>query len=113
MKQNQIREIINKLNLKCDELKKEMLEFDFKEEIDIDLYVPDESFFSNPDDYKRYSYIHGKRDFLRSISETVLESTCFDDHGDLYDIKKMHPETYSYFLDGYSDGLTELNFLIK
>lgn len=108
MKLSKAKEVIEILNGKVEDIKKEQSKFDLKQYSLINNIQDDSSTYLNSDEYKQFCYLEGKADLIRQLSETILYDSCFEEHGDLACIKDTYKNNYQNFLDGFIDSFLEL-----
>lgn len=111
MKLNKAKEVIEILNTKVGEIKKEQSKFDLEQYSLINNIQDDPSKYLHSEEYKQFCYLEGKADLLRQLSETILYDSCFEEVGDLAYIKDTYKDNYQNFLNGFIDSFLELTNL--
>lgn len=111
MKLNKAKRVIELLNARIENIKKEQSKFDLEQYLLINNAQDASSKYVDSDEYKQFCYLEGKADLLRQLSEVLLYDSCFDETGDLSHIKNTYKNNYHLFLDGFIDSFLEVTDL--
>lgn len=107
---NKLSEIINKVDLKIQELQNEKMNFEYIPGFNFDE-IPYKEDLINPNDFKRYYEIDGAIDFLNFFKDHILldYDECFNCYKEHYPEDPNLLDYPTHMVNGYYKGM----FLIK